>query len=276
MKTKIDVVYHDHCYDGFGAAFAAWKHLGEDAHYIACQHGEEVPYDQLGGKTLYIVDFSWPKDILETLSKMYKKIIIIDHHKTAQESLNSLDIENIEVNFDMTKSGALMTWEYFHEEDAPKLIQYISDRDLWKFELPDSAAVHAGLQGKPMRFDVWDGLISDPDKLSNLITTGSILLTDQQQRVERICKEAYMTDFFGDEEIPVVNTSVHWSEIGNTLCKMFPDAPFAASFTVKEDTIMFSLRSIGDFDVSAIAKKFGGGGHKNAAGFQTPKTGKLP
>lgn len=31
-----------------------------------------------------------------------------------------------------------------------------------------------------------------------------------------------------------------------------------------------SLRSNGDYDVSAIAKAFGGGGHKNAAGFEVP------
>jgi len=29
----------------------------------------------------------------------------------------------------------------------------------------------------------------------------------------------------------------------------------------------YELRSIGDFDVGFVAKKHGGGGHKNAAGF---------
>ena len=34
-----------------------------------------------------------------------------------------------------------------------------------------------------------------------------------------------------------------------------------------EDKIDFELRSTGDFDVSKIAVKYGGGGHMNAAGF---------
>ena len=35
----------------------------------------------------------------------------------------------------------------------------------------------------------------------------------------------------------------------------------------EENKAKVSLRSNGDYDVSAIAKCFGGGGHRNAAGF---------
>ena len=41
----------------------------------------------------------------------------------------------------------------------------------------------------------------------------------------------------------------------------------ACYFEVEQNRFQYSLRSRGDFDVSEIAKKFGGGGHKNAAGF---------
>ena len=36
---------------------------------------------------------------------------------------------------------------------------------------------------------------------------------------------------------------------------------------VQKNEVNWSLRSTGDCDVSAIAKKLGGGGHKHAAGF---------
>ena len=39
-------------------------------------------------------------------------------------------------------------------------------------------------------------------------------------------------------------------------------------FVDKDNVCKCSLRSNGDYDVSAIAKVFGGGGHRNAAGFQ--------
>ncbi len=47
--------------------------------------------------------------------------------------------------------------------------------------------------------------------------------------------------------------------------------PFAAVYVETSTDIIWSLRSRGDFDVSEIAKKFGGGGHKNAAGFTVPR-----
>ena len=41
-------------------------------------------------------------------------------------------------------------------------------------------------------------------------------------------------------------------------------------FERADNQIQFSLRSIGDIDVSEIAKVYIGGGHKNAAGFRLP------
>ena len=40
-------------------------------------------------------------------------------------------------------------------------------------------------------------------------------------------------------------------------------------FKTNSGKYKYSLRSKGDFDVSIIAKAFGGGGHKNAAGFES-------
>jgi oligoribonuclease NrnB/cAMP/cGMP phosphodiesterase (DHH superfamily) len=51
------------------------------------------------------------------------------------------------------------------------------------------------------------------------------------------------------------------SELGNKICETV-DCDYCAIYT----GFNMSLRSIGDFDVSEIAKKHGGGGHKNAAG----------
>ena len=44
-------------------------------------------------------------------------------------------------------------------------------------------------------------------------------------------------------------------------------AYFIAAYKDMADRRLWSLRSLGDFDVGAVAKARGGGGHKNAAGF---------
>ena len=37
------VIYHADCTDGFGAAYSAWKLLGNRAEYHACKHGTSHP-----------------------------------------------------------------------------------------------------------------------------------------------------------------------------------------------------------------------------------------
>lgn len=261
------VLYHSKCYDGFGAAYAAWKALGDSAKYIAVGYGYPPP-EMPEATDIFIVDFSYPKSVLLDLAKT-AHVVLLDHHKTAEAELGGgafVGYKNPLVRFDMSKSGALLTWEWFHEgKPVPLLIQHISDRDLWAFKLDGTAKIHKALVSIPMDFKVWDTL--DVEQLKK---DGEIAERLYTQLVENICEGAWTMDLDG-HKIPVVNTSIAWSEVGHELTKKFPQAPFAASFTVFDTQVMWSLRSQGDFDVSAIAKKFGGGGHKNAAGFKTAR-----
>lgn len=269
------VLYHGNCYDGFGAAYAAWKHLGNEAKYIPVTYGAELP-DLTGASHVYILDFSYPYQTLEGIAE-HMPLTLIDHHKTAKENLQDWWHHNATVIIDMAKSGALLTWEYFHRYPAespsdpglpvpaPLLIQHISDRDLWEFKLEGTKAVHKALVSLPMDFGVWDSL--DVEVLKK---DGVILERLHDQLVKNICEKAWTTDIDG-HKVPTVNTSIAWSEVGDYMAKENPTAPFVASFTVMKNSVMWSLRSRGDFDVSAVAKKFGGGGHKNAAGFKTAR-----
>jgi len=273
------VFYHSKCYDGFGAAYAAWKKFGDKAEYHAVSYGYPPP--GVKGETLYIVDFSYPMDVLNNLhesfennnfKKRFEKVVIIDHHKTAQESLeeNKDAYPWLEIYFDMEKSGALMTWEYFHPKiPAPMLIRWISDRDLWQFKLPDSEKVHKALVSFPMDFKLWDKFAKGEYDLS---TEGITCERLYSQLVDQITKSHWLKMIDG-RKVPVVNTSIAWSEVGAKLLELNPKTPFAASFTVFDDQVMWSLRSRSneDVDVSAIAKKFGGGGHKHAAGFKAQR-----
>ena len=75
-----------------------------------------------------------------------------------------------------------------------------------------------------------------------------------------------------DKDVLVVNSS-HWmSEIG---ARLAPDCDFAMIWYWDHDAkhTKVSLRAFHEMvDVSEISKKFGGGGHKKAAGFQLPKS----
>lgn len=80
--------------------------------------------------------------------------------------------------------------------------------------------------------------------------------------------------FFENWNVPIVNApQVDISELLDHLAR---NDTFAMGWWQRGDgEFQYSLRSRGDFDVSELAKKYGGGGHKNAAGFEQKEMLKL-
>jgi hypothetical protein len=266
VKSPRFVLYHGNCPDGFGAAWAAWRALGDGATYTAVLYGQPLPELPIDAK-VSIVDFSYPRDVLLELLKRCSSLEVFDHHKSAEAELKGLDF----CLFDMTKSGAVLAWEWWHRhEETPCLLKYVQDRDLWRFALPDSRAVTAWLWSYPRRFELWTRLAEELENdFENVSREGQALLRFQMQQVEVMCKQALVSDV-GGYRVPVANATVFFSDVGERLCELYPDAPFAAYYLDRADGIrQWGLRSRGDFDVSEIAKKYGGGGHLAAAGFTT-------
>ena len=259
QNKKVLVLYHNDA-DGFGAAYALWKKYRDGAHYIPVQYQEDQPEIPEGVEKIYIVDFSYSRGILEELNLFYE-VLVIDHHKTAQEALADLPF----AIFDTQRSGAVLTWETIHDTKAPDLLYYVQDRDLWLWELPLSEEINLGISALPLDFEVWD-----KTPLNGLLATGESIKKFRDQQIERTLKNVRMMSVMG-HEVPAVNTNVNTSEVGDALCRIYPLAKFSVMYFDRQDgKRVFSLRSRGDFDVSMVARVFGGGGHKNAAGFVQP------
>ncbi len=262
MKTY--VLYHGRCADGFGGAWAAWSALGDGAEYVPVSHGDPPPTLPAGAPVV-MVDFSYHRDVILQMKERAGELVILDHHKTAQEALAGLDF----ARFDMHKSGAILAWEYWHPNaPAPALLRYVQDRDLWRFELPNSQEVSAALGSYPQDFAVWSGL--DIDAMAR---EGAAILRFRTVTVESICDYARVGDV-GGQAVPIVNTPVFTSDVGDTLLRRHPDAPFVAIYMEDaKERRRWSLRSRGTFDVGALAARFGGGGHPAAAGFTEAPAG---
>lgn len=255
------VLYHAECADGFGAAFAAWKVLGDKATYLPVTHGQAPP--ELPPEAhVAMVDFSYKRPVILKMRESVTDMVVLDHHATAQEELQGLSW----AEFDMEKSGARLAWEFWHpEQPLPELLAYIEDKDLWWWRLEQSAEVTIALHSYPMEFELWDGL-----EVDRLKTEGVALRRLQEQIVNGAVGRARFETLFG-HHVPVVNASDFRSEIANRLCSLHPDSAFAAAYHYDKDgELCWSLRSVGDFDVAALARQAGGGGHKNASGFNGP------
>lgn len=262
MKTV--VFYHDDA-DGFGAAYACWRGLSAhmtDVVFVPVQYGQPVPELPAETGSLFIVDFSYDRETCESLAaKVGGNITILDHHKTAEAALAGLPY----AHFDANKSGAVMAWEWFFSGDVPTILSYVQDRDLWKWELPDSREVNAYIATLPKDFEEWQMF-----SLDTALSAGSAIIAFQDKQIHGALRDVVEGEIAG-YTVPVLNCTANISEVGNEICKAYPDAPFSASYCDRSDGMRsFSLRSIGAFDVSEIAKIYGGGGHKNAAGFTVP------
>lgn len=250
------VLYHADCMDGFGAAWALWKSFPE-ADYIAVKHGQTPP-SGLDGKHIVMADFSYGREIIEQINSVAASFQILDHHVTAQAALAELPY----AYFDMKKSGAVLAWEWAHQEPVPWLLQYIQDKDLWEWRLPQSREISAALVSYPFDFALWDGL-----EQKVLEVEGRAILRLEETLIDRMVEESVLVSFQG-ETVPAVYSTVMTSQIGERLCQ---DFPFCIIWHQQDGRRYFSLRSrSGTMDVSAISAKFGGGGHINAAGFSLP------
>jgi hypothetical protein len=173
------------------------------------------------------------------------------------------------VEFDLSMSGATLAWQHFGGgASAPELLRYVEDQDLWRWALPGSDAVNAALGSYPRRFDVWDDLAARP--IEELAREGAALVRAQKTEVERALLGAHELRIDG-ERIEAVNASWSRALIGHSLAERAAfGRAWGCVYRVFEGRADLSLYSIGDLDVASIAGRFGGGGHRNAAGFSVP------
>ena len=258
------VIFHGNCSDGFGAAYSAWKLLGDRAEYFSANFFDPPP--DVKGKNVVILDFSYSREIIKKMIAESNSLLILDHHKTAAAELCDIDC----AHFDMNHSGAMLSWKFFHPgKEAPRLIKFIEDRDLWRWEIPYSKEFSAAFDMVKFDFEEFDKFLDDSE-VDDAIKRGSYILAYSKTVISRVAKGAVERKLEG-KSVLVVNSS-HWmSEIGNALA-IKCDLAVVWYYDHRHRQIKVSLRAHHeDIDVSVIAQRFGGGGHKLASGFSLPE-----
>lgn len=281
-KRKPLVIYHSNCMDGTAAAWCFWKRFKDDMEYAPGVYSGLLPdvYD----RTVYMVDFSYKRDVMEDIIKFSGDVILLDHHKSALEDLEPLRGKE---GFDMSastlkNSGAMIAWDYVkrlccHDEPTPLVLQYIEDRDLWLHKMPSCKPIMAAVMSYPRSFEAFDELMGFERKdLLVLLAEGNAILRAFELNLESNLRQCVRTMTIGGFQVPTANMNGQYaSDGGNRIC-LANDVAFAATYYDTEEYRCFSLRSLPTgADVSAIAAQYGGGGHKNAAGFKVPRDHEL-
>jgi len=284
-RQKPLCIYHGNCQDGFAAAWVVNKaHQGEVELYPGVY--QEAPPD-VAGRDVVMVDFSYKRPVIEALARQARTLLILDHHKSAAEDLAGFAVApaadwrryarrgNALVRFDMEKSGAGLAWDYFFPGQLrPRLIDFVEDRDLWRFRLPHTKAVSANLFSYPYDLTLWDRLVAEcerPVTLQQFVVAGEAIGRKATQDIDNLLPVVQREFAVAGVVMPVANLPLTLtSEAGQRMARASP-GKIAACYWDTQEGRVFSLRSTEDGpDCQALAVKMGGGGHAHAAGFRVP------
>jgi len=264
MNKNPLIIYHANCHDGFGGAFAAWKKYGDGAEYFPARYGDIPPI--IVGRDVIIIDFSYPAETLQKMQAKASSLIVLDHHIGAEADIKSIKNYVYDINY----SGAVLAWSYlFPDKPTPKLFLYLEQGDLYKFDLPRTLDIKTYIYALPMDFQLYEKLLEefeDEKKLETFANKGAVFSEYRQIILEHIARKAGDVEFEGYRVLAVNAPHEFRSDLGNYLATKKP--PFGIVWYPEKNDFSFSLRGTGSVNLSEIAKKYGGGGHHNAASFR--------
>ena len=266
-------VYHAACPDGFGAAWATWTAWEGGGEFVARGHYDRMRGASVADARVLFVDIAPGTNELRELAEHAAQIVILDHHVTNQknfegegEFVEALRADGHEIHFDLSRSGAILAWNHlFPDEPAPDLLRYVEDQDIWAWKLPQSAEVNAAISSYPQEFEAWTALAAR--SVSELAREGEPIVRTDAVEVERATRNPSVITVAG-RRVEAINARTRRSAIGHAIAERRTlGEAWGCVYRLEGSKVHATLYSIGDFDVSEIAGEYGGGGHKNAAGF---------
>lgn len=279
------IIYHSNCTDGWCSAWLC--HLvWPDAEFVHANYGWKPP--DVTDKDVLIVDFSYDRDVLEEMAKKAATIKVLDHHETAERNLEGLTY----CTFDLSKSGAHMTWDHLVGEGLLKpyelwpilspdyfapikgepklhwLVQYVEDYDLHLHALPDHHEVCAAIRNYDTEFAVWDEL--SRRTAESMVAEGRPLVRYQNWLIDHHVRYVQVVEINGMKGLGCqCSMNKLWTKVADGIMAKHQDVPFAAIWQDTDDGFrIYSLRSRGGCHVGKLAESMGGGGHPGASAFK--------
>lgn len=279
------IIYHQvkpgiDCPDGIAAAVVA-KRKYPDATLMGWTYqSEELPDLKAGDKAI-IVDFSFSASVMQNWADAGVDLTVIDHHATALNNLSGLS-DRILAKFDMSECGATLTWKtLFPDQPLPAVLEYVRDRDLWDFLLPETNEVHEAMAALRRPIALIDRLLdmTREELLWLLLPIGQPLVAPKRQKVEEIASRFQWMSLPEHPEAPKDAAPVvvlakdgsedrYVSDVCMFLYRQIPEALFTACITSDGSWSLRSDKHGSNTDVRAIAELYSGGGHRNSAGFR--------
>jgi len=270
------IVLHHNGPDGrCAAAIVRLAHLPlDDIEYVELDYHTHEFRDVKPEEWVYIVDYSLPPEIMNKILEVTENVVLIDHHASTPGKMEQyVGKYTAVVNCDGPESGCSLTWKHFFpEEEMPEALQLIRDYDTWTHAIfPVSTYFTTGLElfdTNPESY-VWDDLLgfcADYDYVAeDIVQIGRNCVEFRDNLAKTACDEFGFETVWEDCKCFVL----YCSTMRSSLCfkERIDQYDMCIMVVPHGNGVTIRLYSNEVVDVSEVAKKFDGGGHKGAGGF---------
>lgn len=278
--------YHSADLDG-QCSGAIVKHFYPECELIGINYGQPFPWDAIEkNEPVFMVDFSLqPFEDMIRLANL-ATLVWIDHHMTAiQESVDRHVEKAISGLREVGRAGCELTWTYIQEfvmrdtpekEPVPLAVTLLGRHDVWDHSDPRVLPFHYGMRMYytwPDNQDFWMPFLQPgndviPPCIQSTIERGVTILEYEIQSNAGYAQSAAFPVMLDGLKCIAINRLFSNSQLFDSVWDPREyDAMLAFGWRGRQWTVsLYTDRP--DIDVSEIAKKRGGGGHKGAAGFQ--------
>lgn len=307
MKTT--VLYHRADFDGIFCREIAKKFLPE-AELIGWDYGDaKIPFPHEG--PVYVLDlspdcFTLTHDNLpmcddERFGGNFNRTVWIDHHKSAIEKfpayVSGYRIDGV--------AACRLAWNWFYYQEGkggvdlakkedyvnrdvvePIAVRLAGEYDIWDKRDPDAELFQHGLRSRELNDWYWDQLLSfdsnsqvtkTSEIIDGLLDSGRAIQYATTHQNESIIKVAGFTIQFEGLTFLACNHARYNSQLFTAGLKPEHDACFGFAWRDgKWNVSLYHAPGKEQHDLSAIAVKYGGGGHKGACGFRVDRLPFLP
>lgn len=229
-------------------------------------------------KNVVFVDISFNTEVMNVVCEAANKVLVIDHHVTAQKMLADFKRPNLYLLIEMGKASVQLTWEYVCSvSPIPRALEYIGLKDVWKHhDNPEAVFFTLAFECPPK--DDWDAWIpymfhtrSRSAFIENIIERGKVIAAHNTFLLKTMMEKVRYQKWRG-YNIAIVNVPYPFiSDIGEKMCQKDPESTVAVIWnkTAGEQYVV-SLRTNNPQgpDCAKIATEFGGGGHVHSAGLR--------
>lgn len=279
--NKVKLITHNDL-DGVACAIVALvKYPDADISFCSYDDVNDVATETFKNHHQYsriiLSDISVNETVANMLDSIGSKVDLVDHHMSA-EWLNEYEWAMVMPDDDGVKNaGVNLLFDLLFDTDTytdtlESFVEMVRRYDTWEwanvykdntparlnsllFTIGRDRFINSMMHKISMNYSIFSGLDN---------TILDVIESQKQAYIQNKLKDVISVKFFG-YSTGMVSADSHISELGNEIAKNGYDIGMILSQS--GNMVKYSLRSIGDIDVSWMAKKYGGGGHKNAAGF---------